>query len=223
MVGPTPRRSDRREFLRMLATSPALPYLALSPTILHALGQEPDVNRGAFVEGPGTSDLISSPEEALTVFDFEAVAKEKLHYGHVAFLGGTEDEGTYRANREGFKQYQLRVRRLVDISKTDMSLSLLGTETHSPIVLCPCGALSAFHPDGEVEVARGTNSYAQAANVTGHVMTLSNAASQTIEDVAAARGKPVWFQLYRDSDWNKTLAMIRRAEGSGFYRDGLDR
>ena len=215
MVGPTPRRSDRREFLRMLATSPALPYLALSPTILHALGQEPDVNRGAFVEGPGTSDLISSPEEALTVFDFEAVAKEKLHYGHVAFLGGTEDEGTYRANREGFKQYQLRVRRLVDIRKTDMSLSLFGTETHSPIVLCPCGALSAFHPDGEVEVARGTNSYAQAANVTGHVMTLSTAASQTIEDVAAARGKPVWFQLYRDSDWNKTLAMIRRAEAAG--------
>ena len=37
------------------------------------------------------------------MFDFEAVAKAKLHYGHVAFLGCTEDEGTYRANRKGFK------------------------------------------------------------------------------------------------------------------------
>ena len=126
----------------MLAASPAFPYLALSPTILHALGQDP------FREGPATSDLISSSDEALTVFDFEAVAKAKLHHGHVAFLGGTEDETTYRANREGFEQYQLRVRRLVDISKIDMGVSLFGINSHAPIILCPCGALGAFHPDG---------------------------------------------------------------------------
>ena len=71
----------------MLAASPALPYVALSPTILHALGQEP------FSRGRPAVELIASPEEALTVFDFQAVAKEKLHYGHVAFLGGTEGEG----------------------------------------------------------------------------------------------------------------------------------
>ena len=46
-------------------------------------------------------------------------------------------------------------------------------------------------------------------------MTLSNAASQPIEDVAAARGGPVWFQLYRDPDWSRTLAMIKRAEAAG--------
>ena len=160
----------------MLAASPALPYVALSSTILHALGQEP------FREGGPASELIGSPEEALTVFDFEAVAKEKLHYGHVAFLGGTEDEATYRANREGFTEYQLRVRRLVDISRIDMSVSLFGSSAHSPILLCPCGALSAFHRGGEVEVAR-------AVNTRGHIMTLSNA-SQPIEDVATARGGP---------------------------------
>ena len=128
MADPIPPRTDRRQFLRMLAASPALPYVALSPTILHALGQEP------FREGGPAAELIASPEEALTVFDFEAVAKEKLHYGHVAFLGGTEDEGTYRANREGFTQYQLRVRRLVDISRIDMSVSLFGDSAHSPLL-----------------------------------------------------------------------------------------
>ncbi len=202
MADPNAPHADRRQFLRMLAASPALPYVALSPTILQALGQEP------YREGGPAASLIASPEEALTVFDFEAVAKQKLHYGHVAFLGGTEDEGTYRANREGFAQYQLRVRRLVDISRIDMSVSLFGSSAHAPIILCPCGALSAFHTDGEVEVAR-------AANTRGHIMTLSNAASQPIEDVAAARGGPVWFQLYRDADWSKTLAMIKRAEAAG--------
>ncbi len=202
MADPIIPQTDRRQFLRMLAASPALPYVALSPTILQALGQEP------FREGGPAASLIESPQEALTVFDFEAVAKQKLHYGHVAFLGGTEDEATYRANREGFAQYQLRVRRLVDISRIDMSVSLFGSSAHAPIILCPCGALSAFHPEGEVEVAR-------AVNTRGHIMTLSNAASQPIEDVAAARGGPVWFQLYRDPDWSRTLAMIRRAEAAG--------
>ena len=108
-------------------------------------------------------------------------------------LSGTEDGGTYRANREGFTQYQLRVRRLVDISRIDMSVSLFGDGAHSPISSAPCGALSAFHPRGEVEVTR-------AVNTRGHIMTLSNAASQPIEDVVAARGGPVWFQLYRDPD-----------------------
>lgn len=148
------------------------------------------------------------------MFDFEAVAKKKLHYGHVAVLAGSENEGTYRANREGFEQYQLRVRRLVDISKIDMSVSLFGIESHAPIILCPCGGLGAFHPDGEVEVAR-------ALKVKGHEQALSTFASESIEEVTAAKGGPVWFQLYfrnhhgQDADWNKTLAMIRRAEASG--------
>ena len=55
---------------------------------------------------------------------------------------------------------------MVDISRIDMSVSLFGSSAHSPIVLCPCGALSAFHPRGEVEVAR-------AVNTQGHIMTLS--------------------------------------------------
>ena len=138
MPNPSAPQTDRRQFLRVLAASPALPYVALSPTILHALGQP-------FRKGGPAGELIAAPEEALTVFDFEAVAK-KLHYGHVAFLGGTEDEGDAPATREGFTQYQLRVRRLVDISGIDMSVSLFGSSAHSPILLCPCGALSAFPP-----------------------------------------------------------------------------
>jgi isopentenyl diphosphate isomerase/L-lactate dehydrogenase-like FMN-dependent dehydrogenase len=197
----------------MIATSPALAYLTLSPAILSAFGQE------QFREGPATTDLITSPSEALTVFDFEAVAKKKLHYGHVAFLAGTEDEGTYRANREGFEQYQLRVRRLVDFSKTDMSVSLFGTAMARPILLCPCGGLGSLHPDGEAAVAR-------AAKTRNYLQVLSNAASKSIEDCTAARGGPVWFQLYRVPDWNKTLAMIKRAEAAGstvmaFTVDGL--
>ena len=97
---PDSPRTDRRQFLRILAASPALRYDALSPTILHTLGQEP------FREGGPAVKLIASPEEALTVFDFHAVAKEKLHHGTWRSSAAPRTRGTYRANREGFTQYQ---------------------------------------------------------------------------------------------------------------------
>ena len=199
---PTLRANSRRDFLRMLAATPALPYLTLSPAIVSAFGQEP------FRESPEVAKVISSPSEAMTVFDLEAAARKKQHYGHVAFLAGTEDEGTYRANRGGFDVYQLRVRRLVDINKIDMSLSLFGLKLLTPVILCPCGSIGGLHPDGEIEVARG-------AKARGQEFAYSTAASKSIEDVVAAKGGPVWFQLYRSPDWNMTLAMIKRAEASG--------
>lgn len=201
----TPHLTNRRRFLRMLLASPALPYLVLPPTIAEAFAQE---QFNQFREDPAMTDLITSASEAMTVFDFEAVAKKKLHYGHVAFLSGTEDEGTYRANRAGFDNYQLRARRLMDVSKVDMSLTILGTRAPSPIIICPCGALGVLHPGGEAEVARGVSA-------KGHIQALSTSASKSIEEVVAARGGPVWYQLYSDRDWNKTLAMIRRAEAAG--------
>ena len=41
------------------------------------------------------------------------------HFGYMA--SGIDDEVTLRANREGFLKFQLRPRRLVDVSKVDMS------------------------------------------------------------------------------------------------------
>ena len=31
----------------------------------------------------------------------------------------------------------------------------------------------------------------------------------------AARGEPVWFQLYATTDWNVTRSMVKRAEAAG--------
>lgn len=186
----------------MLAATPALPYLGLPPIIANAFAQEP------FREAPEPGRLVSAANEAISVFDFEAVAKKKLHYGHVAFLGGTEDEATYRANRLGFERYQLRVRRLVDVNNLDLSRSVLGLTMGSPILLCPCGSIGGLHPDGEIEVARG-------AKARGHEFVYSTASGKPIEAVAEAYGGRLWYQLYRDPDWNKSLAMIRRAEAAG--------
>jgi len=191
-------KADRREFLRYLAASPLVPYLGLSPGWLAALQT-------------ATQDeqLIGSPKEAVDVFDFEPVARKKLPPAHFGYLAtGTDDDGTIRANREGFTRYSIRMRRLIDISHIDTSVNLLGVKWETPIVLCPVGSQKAFHPEGEVAVAR-------AAKAKKHLQVLSTVTTSSVEDVIAARGEPVWFQLYHREDWNQTRQMVKRAEAAG--------
>jgi isopentenyl diphosphate isomerase/L-lactate dehydrogenase-like FMN-dependent dehydrogenase len=153
--------------------------------------------------------MIGSAREALSVFDFEPVARKKLPPAHWGYLAtGSDDDGTIRANREGFSRYSLRMRRLIDVSKVDTSIQMLGVKWDTPIVICPVGSQRAFHPEGEIAVAR-------AAKAKGHLQVLSTVSTTSIEDASAARGMPVWFQLYHRQDWNQTRQMIKRAETAG--------
>jgi 4-hydroxymandelate oxidase len=89
-----------------------------------------------------------------------------------------------------------------------MSVEVFGQRLSSPIMLCPVGAQLMFHPEGEVAVAR-------AAKSKNALQILSTVTSLSVEDVAAARGGPGWFQLYTTSDWPSTERMIKRAEDAG--------
>jgi 4-hydroxymandelate oxidase len=196
------RTFHRRRFLRFLAGSP---LLVLS-------GPAWDVNRRA--SAATSTDIprgpaITSPNEAINVFDFEAAAREKLPAAHFGYLAtGVDDDATLRANREGFSKFQIRPRRLVDVAAIDTSVDLFGQTWKSPIVLAPAGSQKAFHPDGEIAVAR-------AAGVRGHLQILSTGATSSVEAVRAAHGGPIWFQLYPTDSWKITYALVKRAEAAG--------
>src|SRR5207245_2353782 len=111
-------------------------------------------------------------------------------------------------NREGYSHIQIRSRRLVDVSNIYMSRTIFGTKWSTPIVLSPVSAQKAFHPDGELGVAR-------AAKTKGHLMMLSTVATASIEDAIAARGGPVWQQLYPTNVWEVCRAIVKRAEKAG--------
>jgi len=49
------------------------------------------------------------------------------HFGYMAT--GVNDEGGLRANREAFGKFELRPRRLVDVSKIDMSIEVFGVKS----------------------------------------------------------------------------------------------
>jgi 4-hydroxymandelate oxidase len=156
-----------------------------------------------------TEDLIASPKDAINVFDFEPVARKNIPAAHFGYMAsGIDDEVTLRANREGFLKFQLRPRRLVDVSKVDTSVEILGVRYANPIIVAPVGGQKAFHPEGEIAVARG-------ARPGNHLMILSTASTSPVEEVIAARGAPVWFQLYASNKWEVARAIVARAEKAG--------
>ena len=176
---------NRRRFLQFLAASPLLAQPGEAPP------------------------PIASPAEALTVLDFEAAAKEALPPAHFGYLAtGVDGDATLRANRNGFSRIQLRPRRLVDISKVDTHTQVLDAALDWPVFLCPVGNQKAFHPEGELPVAR-------AARARKTIQVLSTAANTSIEEIGATLGTPAWYQLYPTSRWDYTERLVRRAEDAG--------
>lgn len=184
--------STRRCVLKAMLAAPTLACLAPA---LRASGED--------------EPLIASAADALDVFDFERLARAKLPPAHWGYLQtGVDGDATLLANDAGFANYSLRMRRLVDISRIDTSVRLFGKTWSSPIFLDPVGSQRAFHADGELASARAARSKKQ-------LQIFSTVASTSVEDVNAARGEPVWYQLYPTDQWSLTKALVRRVEAAG--------
>jgi len=128
----------RRRFLQFLAGSP----------LLAASG-------GLFSAWPGP--LAARPElaipdrasRALDVFQLKAVARGQLNPKAWHFIVNGADDGlTVEANRLAYRDWQIRARRLVDVSRVDTSLELLGERLDNPILLAPVGDQGSIHSEG---------------------------------------------------------------------------
>jgi 4-hydroxymandelate oxidase len=79
----------------------------------------------------------------------------------------------------------------------------------APPIVAPTAFHKLFHPDGEMATVLG-------AGATGTGMAVSTQASVSLEEVAAARHAPLWFQLYMQHRREDTLSLARRAEAAGY-------
>ena len=200
--------TSRRKFLQFLAASPVFASGAALAETLQPKSKLPDPLIWAPLD---PNNLIKTPREAINVFDFEPVMRQNVppaHFGYMA--SGIDDEVTLRANREGFLKFQLRPRRLVDVSKVDTSADFLGIKFDSPIIIAPTGGHKAYHADGELGVAR-------AAKIGDHLQILSTQSTTSVEDVMSARGKPIWFQLYATNKFDVAAHHVKRAEQAGCH------
>lgn len=203
------RAESRRRFLKFLAGSPLIALWTPLGSIEERIAAAFQKPGGANIDDPAVQKLITAPEQAINVFDFEAVARQNLppaHWGYMAT--GVDDDLTLRANRNGFSRFQIRPRRLVDVTRIDTSTELFGVKWKTPLMISPVGTQRAFHPQGEIATAK-------AAASRGNLQILSTVSTSSIEDVVAARAAPVWYQLYPTAKWEVTQALVKRAEAAG--------
>jgi 4-hydroxymandelate oxidase len=152
------------------------------------------------------------PETLVSLADFEKAARAKMTsmaYEYVS--GGAGDEHTLNWNQTAYSDIKLRPRVLLDVSRINTSIRLFGHELPHPILLAPTAYHKLIHPEGEIATRRGA--------IAAHAaMIVSSFATVKIEDVArAARGTPLWFQLYVQPDRGFTRALVQRAEAAGCH------
>jgi len=152
-----------------------------------------------------------SPKLPIRLSALEELAWERLTpeaYAYVA--GGAGAELTVGANLRAFERWEIVPRMLRDVSRRDLATTVLGTRMPAPLLLAPVGVQSIVHPEAELAVGR-------AAAATALPFILSTAASNTIEDVAAAVGTASrWYQLYWPKERELAASFIARAADAGY-------
>src|SRR5262245_27491147 len=150
------------------------------------------------------------PPRVLNIEDLRRMAKRRLPRIVFDYIdGGAEDESTLRANSRAFETVAFRPRCAVATPVCGMRTTVLGTPVSMPLILAPVGSCRIMFPRGEEAAAR-------AAGEAEIICTLSTLSGCRLEDVAAASGGPVWYQLYLIGGRDCAEGGIDRARKAGF-------
>jgi (S)-mandelate dehydrogenase len=153
---------------------------------------------------------VPNLDKAVNIEDLRRLARRRLPRAIFDFFdGGAEDEVTLRENRAAFERVRLLPRVLVDVSKIETAVDVLGKPSSLPLAIAPTGGISAGRAGAELILAR-------AAKACGVPFTMATPSAFTIERVAQEVGGRLWFQLYavRDQEFRKRL--VQRARDSGY-------
>src|SRR3984957_12958773 len=90
-----------------------------------------------------------------SVSDFREVARRRLPRAIFDFIDGGAGHGvTLCSNEQAFLRYAFRPRVLTDVSKVNISTTILGRPVDIPIMLGPSGTQRLVTPLGEIAAAR---------------------------------------------------------------------
>lgn len=149
-------------------------------------------------------------ERFLTLPEIQRAAKRLLPPGTYGYgAGGAETEMTLRRNRQALQKLAIRQRILVDVRNIDLATTFLGMTLPMPIAIAPMGGIVVFHPQGDVEMARGAAS-------SGNLAVVSGVTGWPVEDVAKAAKGPLIFQLYFGGPRSWVQELLGRVEASGY-------
>jgi 4-hydroxymandelate oxidase len=144
------------------------------------------------------------------LLELEDLAKAKLPKSVFDYLaGGAGDELSLRRNREAYHRWVLRPNVLVDVSNRSTVTQILGEQIAMPIITAPTAFHGLVNPEGELASVRGTGD-------AGTIFVASTLSTRSLEEVAAERKGPLWFQLYVSKDRGATERLVERAVKAGY-------
>lgn len=150
------------------------------------------------------------PERFMTLPEIERAARNILPSKVWGFgKGGAETETTLRRNRRALRRLAIRQRVLVDVRHVDLSTTFVGMPLPMPVAVAPMGSLALFHPEGDLEMARG-------AGLSGNLAVVSGVTGWPVEAVAKEARGPLLFQLYHFGDRSWVQELLERVEASGY-------
>ena len=123
--------------------------------------------------------------------------------------GGADDEVTLRRNTAAFEDYELLPSQLVDVSRLDLSTTVLGQKIGMPLFFSPTAMSRLFHHEAEPAVARVADEF-------DTIYSLSSLGTYSIEEVAAVNSGPKLFQVYVFKDRGLTREFVQRSKESGY-------
>src|SRR2546425_8017280 len=113
----------------------------------------------------------------INLHEYEKLAEARLDPATWDYyVGGADDEVTLRENVAAFQRYWLRPRVLVDVSKIDLSTTVLGTPVSMPILIAPTAGHGLACEEGECATAT-------AAAAAGTLLVASSSASRGLEEI----------------------------------------
>lgn len=126
--------------------------------------------------------------------------------------GGCGDEWTQDQNAAAFRHWGMVPRMMVDCTKRDLSIELLGQRLKSPLFMAPIGVNGIMTADQHGDLAA-----ARASALTGVPYCSSTLSNDPLEKVAEAQGDtPGFFQLYTPRDKALAESLVHRAEAAGY-------
>ena len=148
--------------------------------------------------------------EIIDVNDLESRAAAVIPQDGFDYIaGGAETEKTLERNIVAFDELDIVPRVLRGVDMPNLNTSILGTDISLPVIVAPAAAHGLAHISAEAGTAHG-------AAASGTIMSISNYASSSLADIAAAgNGAPQWFQLYLSKDDAFNRHIVRLAESLG--------
>ena len=144
------------------------------------------------------------------IADVRRLAKRQLPGGVFDYFdGAAETEWSMANNSAAFDHVHLEPQVLVDVSKVDMSTSVMGQRLAQPYAFAPTGFTRIACSAGELAAAR-------VAAKHGIPYTLSTLGTRSIEEVAAVSNGPLWYQLYVWKDRGLSRELVQRAKVAGY-------